>query len=102
MIYTVTPENINELLEGDEPVVLDFYASWCGPCKMLAPILENLSQKLEGQVKIGKVDADAYPQLSTAYEVTNLPTLLLVKEGHVVGRSVGMKPLPMIESFVLS
>lgn len=101
MIHVVTKDNINDLANGDRPLVLDFYADWCGPCKMLAPVLDSLADKHEEAVAVGKVNVDLNPDLSTQYGVTNLPTMLLIKNGEVVSKLVGFKPAPELEAFML-
>lgn len=102
MIYTLTDSNIDQLLDSEIPIVIDFYAQWCGPCKMISPILDTLSTKLDGQVIIAKIDTDAYPEISTKFGVKALPTLLLIKNRQIVNRLVGFKPINQLEEFILS
>ncbi|HEY9761547.1 MAG TPA: thioredoxin [Trichocoleus sp.] len=83
--------SFSELLTGSElPVLVDFYATWCGPCKMMAAILEQASSQLKGQVKIVKIDTERYPQLAQQYQVHALPTLVLFKSGQPVDRIEGV------------
>ena len=89
-----------EVLNSDMPVLVDFWATWCGPCKMLAPIIEQLSENLSGKVKVVKIDVDKNPQTSMSYEVSSIPTLVLFSKGKSVTKLVGFRPLDQIESSV--
>ena len=80
--------------------LVDFSAEWCGPCKMIAPVLEQLSTELEGKVNIIKVDVDVEQQLAQKYNVMSIPTLLLFKEGNVIGQVVGFQAKAMLEKFI--
>ena len=80
--------------------LVDFSAEWCGPCKMIAPVLEQLSTELEGKVNIIKVDVDVEQQLAQKYNVMSIPTLLLFKEGNVIGQVVGFQSKAMLEKFI--
>lgn len=87
----------NEVLESDVPVLVDFYADWCGPCKMIAPVVEQLSTEYEGKAKITKLDIDAHPAPAQKYGVRSIPTLLVFKGGEVVDTVVGAVPKATIE-----
>jgi thioredoxin 1 len=78
-----------EVLESDLPVLVDFWAAWCGPCKMIGPIIEELSKEYAGKMKIGKVDVDNNPKIATEYGVMSIPTLIFFKKGKVMNQSVG-------------
>jgi thioredoxin 1 len=78
-----------EVLDSGIPVLVDFWATWCGPCRMIAPIIDQLAVELAGKVKVGKVDVDANNGLASAYGVRTIPTLLLIKNGQVVDTMVG-------------
>lgn len=96
-ITTLTDDNFeDEVLDSDKPVLVDFWATWCGPCRQIAPIVEDLADEFEGRAKVGKVDVDDNPQTAQQYGVRSIPTLLFFKDGEVqetlVGAS-GKKPL---------
>ncbi|GAA1779983.1 thioredoxin [Actinomadura chokoriensis] len=82
----------DEVLNSDIPVLVDFWADWCGPCRMIAPILEQIAEEQDGKIKIAKMDYDANPQTPNKYGVMGLPTLLLIKDGQPVEQIVGAKP----------
>ena len=87
---TVTDKNfVEEVLQSEIPVVLDFWAPWCGPCKSLAPVLDDVSEKLKGKVKVVKVDVDQNASLAQDYGVRGIPTILLFKGGEVQANKVG-------------
>lgn len=92
----------SEILESDVPVVVDFWAEWCGPCKTIAPSLEELSEELSGKVKIAKVNLDENPDLAARYNVRSIPTLLLFKSGEAVSVQVGAAPKPKLSDWITS
>ena len=85
----ITDTNFFELLNGDKPVVVDFWAEWCGPCKMIAPVVDELAEIYEDQVLIGKVNIDENEDLSIEYGIRSIPTLLFFKNGKLVDRHIG-------------
>ncbi|MCV3215724.1 thioredoxin [Plectonema radiosum NIES-515] len=89
--------SFEEMLSGsDLPVLVDFYADWCGPCQMMVPILEQVNAQLTGKMKIVKIDTEKYPELATAYEISALPTLVLFKQGQPVDRIEGAMGAPQL------
>ena len=81
-----------EVLQSDKVVLVDFWAAWCGPCRMVAPIVEELATELEGKAVVGKLDVDNNPSVSSALGIRNIPTILIFKGGKVVGKQVGVAP----------
>ena len=103
MAIHFTDENFNEeVLASNIPVVVDFYADWCGPCKMLAPVIEALAGELEGKVKIGKLNVDTASETAQKYGIMSIPTLLYFKNGEVVNKTVGVVSKTEIEQILNS
>ena len=89
MALEINSQNFDSLIAGDQPVVLDFGATWCGPCQMVAPIIDELAKEYEGKVVIGKCDVDQDQDLPGRFGVRNIPTIIFVKGGEVVEKKVG-------------
>ena len=81
-----------EVLEAKGLVLVDFWATWCGPCMMLSPVIDTLAQEYEGKIKVGKVDVDQNSDVATAYGISSIPCLLLFKDGELIDRKVGASP----------
>ena len=93
MALEITDENFDELvLKSEKPVVVDFWAEWCGPCRMVGPIIDEISTEYDGKAVVGKVDVDANQEFAAKYGVRNIPTVLVFQNGEVVGRQVGVAP----------
>jgi thioredoxin 1 len=97
MAVEITDANFEELVKNsDKPVLLDFWAQWCGPCLAMHPVIEELAKEYEGKAIIAKVDVDHNPQVSSAFGIRNIPTILFFKNGQVVDKQVGAVPKGML------
>ena len=98
MALEITDSNFEEVvMKADKPVVLDFWAEWCGPCRMIGPSIEALAKDYEGKAVIGKVDVDANPAVAQKFMIRNIPTVLFIKAGEVVDKQVGAVPKNVLE-----
>lgn len=93
MAIEITDENFEEtVLKSDKPVMVDFWAAWCGPCKMVGPIIEEIAEEYEGKAVVGKLDVDNHQEFAAKYGVRNIPTVMVFKNGEMVARQVGAAP----------
>ena len=101
MEYVFTSDNFNsEVLNSDKPVLIDFYANWCMPCKMMGPAVKKISEEYDGRAKVGKVNVDEQPELAQQFNVMSIPMLVVFKNGQAVNSSVGVQPKAAILSLL--
>lgn len=99
-VYEITDGNFqDEVLDADLPVVIDFWAPWCGPCRAIAPLIEQLAERYDGKVKVGKLNVDDNPEVAQKYRITGIPSLIAFKGGEVIDQLVGANPKRINEIF---
>ena len=97
MAEIITTENFDsEVLKSEIPVLVDFYADWCGPCKMMAPVVERIAEEYSGKVKVGKLNVDEHSEIAGRYSVMSIPTIIIFNGGEVVSKLVGVKPKELL------
>ena len=101
MVKEINAEEYSEIVNSSNPVVIDFHATWCGPCKVLSPILEELDDEIEG-VEFVKLDVDQHPQIAGQNQVMGVPTVVILKDGEVTDRFVGVQPKEVIKEKITS
>ncbi len=97
MEVTITNENFESLKNGAQPLVVDFWATWCGPCRMVAPVIAELAKTYDGKVVVGKCDVEECEDLAAEFGIRNIPTILFFKDGQVVDKLIGAQPKAKIE-----
>jgi len=100
MSLILNKENFDEVINGTKPVLVDFWATWCGPCKMLAPTIEELAEELKDEIVVAKLDVDQVQDIAVKYQVMSIPTLVLFKDGKEVKRTVGFRPKAQLLDFL--
>lgn len=101
MEYRFTNENFDsEVMNSDLPVLIDFYADWCGPCKMMAPVVESIAEKYAGKAKVGKVNVDEQEELAAKFGVMSIPTFVFIKNGQKVNQAIGGMPSAKLEEML--
>ena len=98
MEVTITSENFASLKAGELPLVVDFWATWCGPCRMLAPIISELAEEFEGKLVVGKCDVEENEDLAVEFGIRNIPTILFIKQGEVVDKMIGAQSKANLET----
>ena len=99
MVHKFTESNFDtEVLQSDLPVFVDFYADWCGPCKMMSPVIDKLAEEFAGRIKVGKVNVDENGDLAVKYGIMSIPNMVFFKNGEVVDRIVGAIPKPQMQA----
>lgn len=100
-IVTVTDQTFeSEVLQSDKPVLVDFWAVWCGPCRMVAPVLDELADENDGKVRIAKLNVDEYQEIAYSFQVSSIPTFILFKGGQVADRMMGAMPKSAFQGFI--
>lgn len=100
-VITVNNENFEkEILQSRMPVLLDFWASWCGPCKMMSPVVDDIAESMNTSIKVGKINIDECPELAAKYGVMSIPTFVVLKDGKETGRTVGVQSRDEIVKFL--
>ena len=97
MEVTITKENFESLKNGDKPFVVDFWATWCGPCRMVGPVISELAEQYDGKIAVGKCDVEENEDLAVEFGIRNIPTIIFLKNGQVVDKLVGAQPKAKIE-----
>lgn len=100
-LLTLTQNNFDdEVLKSDIPVLVDFWAAWCGPCRMIGPIVEQLAEEYDGKIKVGKVNVDEQNELAAQYRVMSIPTLFIFKDGKIASQLIGARPKADLEEMI--
>lgn len=99
-VLMITNDNFDEeVIKSDKPVLLDFWASWCAPCRMVSPVVDRIAEDRD-DIKVGKINIDEQPELATQFEITSIPTLMIIKDGKVTNKAVGALPREAIEALI--
>ena len=99
-VITLTNDNFNEYIDGELPLLVDFWASWCGPCRMLGPVIDEIASSYKGKLNVGKVNVDEQPELASQFKIMTIPTVYIIKNKKVLGRLNGAVSLEQMEDFI--
>lgn len=100
-VFTVNKENFHkEVISSEQPVLIDFWAPWCGPCKMFSPVIDQVAEENEDSIRVAKINIDEEPELAQRFGVMSIPTLVLVKHGKAVTTSVGLRPKQFVQAML--
>lgn len=99
-VLNLTSENFNDCINGELPVLVDFWAPWCGPCQMLAPVIDEIAEDYDGKLKVAKINIDEQIELAQEYKIMTIPTVLLMKNGEVIAKNYGAVPAEEMEDFI--
>ncbi|HVG09653.1 MAG TPA: thioredoxin [Thermoanaerobaculia bacterium] len=100
-VVTLSEDNWEqEVLKSDTPVLVDFWAAWCGPCRMVAPVLDQIATEMDGKVRVAKLDVDSNQKIAYQFQVSSIPTFILFKDGQMADRMMGAMPKSAFESFI--
>ena len=97
MEVTITNENFESLKNGDKPLVVDFWATWCGPCRMVGPVISELAEEYDGRIAVGKCDVEDNEELAAEFGIRNIPTILFFRDGQLIDKVVGAQPKAKIQ-----
>lgn len=97
MEVAITSENFESLKNGDQPLVIDFWATWCGPCRMVGPVISELAEQYDGKIVVGKCDVEENEDLAVEFGIRNIPTIIFFKDGQIVDKVVGAQPKAKLE-----
>lgn len=99
-VINLTSENFQTVLTNKEPVLIDFWATWCGPCRMVGPVIESLADEYEGKTSICKINVDENPELAAQYKIMSIPTVMVIKDGQIIEKAVGVRTREEYQSMI--